>query len=77
MLWSSLPSLLFRRGPAFPAIRLFEDEAVALAVELRFDGFVLFEGVEILQEEEPGGLLDVVQLRRAAGFFSRGRHRCF
>jgi hypothetical protein len=58
-----------RRGPALPAIWLLENEAVFLAVQLRFDGFVLLERVEILQEEKPGGLLDVVELGGAAGFF--------
>jgi hypothetical protein len=29
--------------------------------------FVLFEGVEVLEEEEPRGLLGVVELARGAG----------
>ncbi len=59
----------FRCGPALPAIRLLEDEAVFLAVQLRFDRFILLKRIEIFQEEEPGRLLDVVEFGGAAGFF--------
>jgi hypothetical protein len=64
-----LAVLPFRRGPALPAIRLVEDEVVGFPVELRFDGFVLLECVEVLQEEEPRGLFGVIKLGRAAGLF--------
>jgi hypothetical protein len=46
-----LAILPFRRCPALPAIRLIEDEGVALAVQLRFESAILLESVEILQEE--------------------------
>ena len=32
-------------------------------------GLVLFEAVEVFEEEEPGGLLGVVEFGGAAGFF--------
>jgi hypothetical protein len=59
----------FGRGPNFPAVGLFEDEGAGFAVEGRFVDLVLFEIVEILQEEEPGGLFRVVQFGGAAGLF--------
>ena len=57
-----------RRGPAFPPVRLVENEAVALALQLGLVRLVLLQRVEIFQEQEPGGLLGIVQLGRAAGF---------
>lgn len=58
----------FRRRPGFPAERLFEQVGVFLAVELGFGGTVFVERVEVLQEENPGGLLRVVEFGGAAGF---------
>src|SRR5450756_2435140 len=49
-----------RHGPGVPAEALFQQKSVRLAME---DGdlcAVLFERVEVLEEEDPGGLLDVV-----------------
>ena len=34
-----------------------------------FGGLVVLQGVELFQEEQPGGLLGVVQLAGAAGVF--------
>ena len=45
-----LAGLVFRRGPAFPAVGLVEDKAVFLTVERSFVGAVLFQTVEVLQE---------------------------
>jgi hypothetical protein len=59
-------------GPGFPAVGFVEDVGVFFAVEGGFVGFVLFEAVEIFEEEEPGGLLGVVELGGAAGFFAEG-----
>jgi hypothetical protein len=50
----------FRRSPAFPTIGRLEDEGVALALERGLHRAVLFEGVEVLQEQQPRGLLGVV-----------------
>ena len=69
LLWSSLPGFVLGRGPALPAIGLVEDEGVFLALQRGFVGPVLFQAVEIFQEEEPGGLLGVVEFGGAAGLF--------
>jgi len=66
----NLAVLALGRGPFVPAVGLVEEEGVLLALEGGFIGFVLLERVEVFQEEEPGGLLGVVQLRGAAGFFA-------
>jgi hypothetical protein len=55
-----LAEVIFGGGPGFPAIRWIEDEGVRLTVECGFVGFVLFEAVQVFQEEEPGGLLGVI-----------------
>ena len=57
------------RGPRFPAVGFVEDVGVFLAVEGGLGGFVVFEGVEVFQEEQPGGLLGVVEFAGAAGVF--------
>jgi hypothetical protein len=60
----------FGRGPAFPAVVFVQDEAVAFALQLAASsGLVLLQPVEVLEEQQPGGLLGVVQLGGAAGFF--------
>src|ERR1019366_1043596 len=56
-------------GPRVPAIGLVEDEGVLLAVQGGFVGLILLQPVQVFQEEEPGGLLGVVQLGGAAGLF--------
>ncbi len=57
------------RGPGVPAIGGFEDEDVPLAFQGRLGGLVLFQTVEVLEEQEPGGLFRVVQFGGAAGLF--------
>jgi hypothetical protein len=42
---------------------------VFLAVEGGFRGFVVFEGVEVFQKEQPGGLLGVVEFERTSSMF--------
>ena len=59
---------VFGGGPGGPAVGGIEDVAVGLAFEGGDGGAVLFQAVEVFEEEEPGGLLGVVQLRGAAGF---------
>ncbi len=44
-------------------------KAVLLALQRRFVGLVLLQPVEVFQEQQPGGLLGVVELGGAAGFF--------
>ena len=61
--------LILGCGPGFPTIEFVEDVGVLLSLQLGFVGSVLFESFEVLQEEEPGGLLRVVQLSSAASFF--------
>jgi len=60
----------FRGRPGVPAAGLVEDEGVFLAFEGGFVGFVMFEGIEVFEEEEPGGLLGVIEFGGAAGFFA-------
>ena len=64
-----LPVFALRRSPAFPPVWLVEDVGVFLTVQLGFGGFVAFEGVEVFQEQQPGGLFGVVQLAGASGVF--------
>lgn len=54
------------RGPALPAVGWVKDVAVRPALELGLDRAVLLQGVEVFQEQQPGGLLGVVQLAGAA-----------
>jgi hypothetical protein len=65
-----LAGLVFGRRPGFPAIGFFEKEGVFLSVEFGFGATVLLEAVEILEEQEPGGLLGVVEFGGAAGFLA-------
>ena len=57
------------RGPGAPAVRLLENVVVGFAIQRRLGGFVLLQSVEILQKQQPGGLLGVVQLAGATGIF--------
>ena len=63
---------LLRRGPRVPAVGLGQDVVVLLAVQLGLGGFVLLEAVEVFEEQQPGGLLGVIELGGAAGFFAEG-----
>src|SRR5271157_3611893 len=63
--------LALGRGPAFPAIGLVEDVGVFLAVQRGFGALVLLKVVEVFQEQQPGGLLGVIELSSAASFFPR------
>ena len=62
-----LPVLALGRGPRLPAVGLIQDERVLLRFERGFRGLILFEPVEVLQEQQPRGLLRVVELAGAAG----------
>ncbi len=62
-----LAVLALWRGPRFPAIGLVENVGVFLAVKLGFVGLVLLEPVEIFQEQQPRGLLGVIELGGAPG----------
>ena len=64
-----LAVLALGRGPRFPAVGFVEEVGVFPAVEGGFGGLVVFEGVEVFQEEQPGGLLGVVEFAGAAGVF--------
>jgi hypothetical protein len=66
-----LPVLPFRRGPCFPSVGFVEDEGVFLALQLGIHRFVLRQPVQVFQEQEPRGLLRVVQLGSAASFLSK------
>ena len=78
-----LAILALVRSPARPAVGLVEDVAVFPAVERGLGGFVIFEAVEVFQEEQLRGLLGVFQdaatfpaedvVNVAEGLFKHGR----
>ena len=59
------------RCPRTPAIGTIEDASVLPAIQRGLGALVLLKIVEILQEQQPGGLLGVVKLGRATGFFPK------
>lgn len=59
-------------GPALPAVGLVEEVGVFATFDLGEVGAVLLEAVEVFEEEEPGGLLGVVELGGAAGLLAEG-----
>ena len=59
-------------GPAFPAVGFFEDVAVGAAFERRFGGLVLLQSVQVLEEEQPGGLFGVIEFGGATRLFPEG-----
>ena len=63
-----LAVLVLGCGPALPSVGLVEDVAVFLAFERRLGALVLLEVVEVFQEQQPGGLLRVIELGGAPGF---------
>ncbi len=56
--------------PAFPAVFFVEQVGVFLPFEGGLIAAILLQTVEILEEQQPGGLLGVVELGGAAGFFA-------
>ena len=50
-------------------VGFIEDEGVFLARQGGLGGLVGFEGVEVFQEKQPGGLLGVIEFAGAAGVF--------
>ena len=65
----NLAVLALGRSPRIPAVGSVEDVGVFLAVERGFGGLVVFEGIEVFQEEQPRGLLGVVEFAGATGIF--------
>ena len=61
-----LPGGILRRGPGSPAIRRVEDVGVLLPVERGDGDLVLFESVELFQEQQPRRLLGAIELAGAA-----------
>ncbi len=55
------------RCPNLPSVGFIEDGGVSFAFQRGFVCLVLFQPVEILQEEKPGGLLGIVEFRGATG----------
>ena len=64
-----LAVLAFGRSPRSPAIGFVEDVGVFPAAEGGVGGLVVFESVEVFQEEQSGGLLGVIEFASAAGVF--------
>ena len=62
---------ILRCRPAVPAVGLVEDRRVAAALQGGHGGLVVFEPVEVLEEQQPGGLLGVVELGAAAGLLAQ------
>ena len=69
LLWSIWPFLPFGAAQLSQRYGLIEDEAVFLAIQRRFIGFVLFQPIEVFEKQQPGSLFRIIQLRRAAGLF--------
>jgi len=65
-----LAVLALGRSPGFPAVRLVQDKAVLLAIQLGFVRPVRFQCVQVFQEQQPGSLLSVIQLRCAASLLA-------
>jgi hypothetical protein len=59
--------LAFRSGPLFPSVGFVEDEAVLLALQRGLGRLILFQPVEVFQEQEPGCLLGIVKFCGTAG----------
>lgn len=62
---------VLRRRPAAPAVGLLQDGAIGAALQGGHGGPVVFEPVEVLEEQQPGGLLGVVELGAAAGLLAQ------
>lgn len=56
-------------GPGVPAVGAVKDVAVLFSFKGGFVGLVLFQAVEVFQEEQLGSLFGVVQLGGAGGLF--------
>ena len=63
------PETILRRGPRFPAVGFVQDVGILFPFEGGYSRLVLFESVEIFQEEEPGGLLGVIKFAGATSIF--------
>src|SRR5574340_1674901 len=59
-------------GPAFPAVLRVEHEGIFSSLQPGFHRLLMFQRVEIFQEQQPRGLLGVVQLGGAARFLPEG-----
>jgi hypothetical protein len=58
---------LLRGRPSRPSVRVVDDEAIGLADKLDLHRPALFQVVQICQEQDPGGLLSIVEFGRATG----------
>jgi len=63
-----LPIRSLGSRPRFPAVRLIEDVAVLLPLQLGLHGLVLLQTIEVLQEQQPRGLLRIVQFGGTTSF---------
>ena len=62
-----LAVLVLRRSPAFPLVLLFQQESVRPAFQVGHHRLVALQRVQVFEEQQPGGLLGVVQFAGAAG----------
>jgi hypothetical protein len=60
-----------KTSPTLPAIFLLDDVGVFLTLQRGLNALVLLKTVEVFQEQEPGGLLNVVEFGCAACLFPR------
>jgi len=67
----ALAVLTPRRGPRTPAIGTVGNASVLPALQRGLAALVLLKVVEVFQEQQPGSLLGVVKLGRAAGFLPK------
>ena len=62
---------VLRCRPAVPAVALLENGRIGAALQDGHGGLVVFEPVEVLEEQQPGRLLGVVELGAAAGLLAQ------
>jgi len=63
------PICLLWRSPVCPAILFINDENIVLAPQLGLNGFFGFQVIQILQKQQPGGLLGIIKLCCTARLF--------
>ena len=66
-----LTMAILRCGPAVPAIGLLQDRGSSATLQQGHGGAVVLQAIEVFEEQQPGGLLGVVELGAAAGLLAQ------